>query len=72
MFGVTGGGLAVIKTYQNGGKKLRRSLDQWDRVWISLKSFRHTLTVFTAKYIPTPQGPLNRLDDDGANALFLQ
>ncbi|WYZ35641.1 hypothetical protein EsH8_X_000288 [Colletotrichum jinshuiense] len=32
MFGITGTGLAVIKGIQNGGKKPRWGLDQWDRV----------------------------------------
>ncbi|KAK2013860.1 hypothetical protein LZ32DRAFT_529393 [Colletotrichum eremochloae] len=32
MFGVTGTGLHVIKGIQNGGKKPRWGLDQWDRV----------------------------------------
>ncbi|EFQ35460.1 uncharacterized protein GLRG_10604 [Colletotrichum graminicola M1.001] len=31
MFGVTGAGLHVIKGIQNGGKKPRWGLDQWDR-----------------------------------------
>ncbi|KAF6795374.1 hypothetical protein CSOJ01_13467 [Colletotrichum sojae] len=31
-FGITGTGLAVIKGIQNGGKKPRWGLDQWDRV----------------------------------------
>ncbi|ROW06658.1 hypothetical protein VPNG_06689 [Cytospora leucostoma] len=31
MFGVTGTGLSTVKYYQNGGKRARRSLDQWDR-----------------------------------------
>ncbi|KAM0271097.1 hypothetical protein ACHAQH_009219 [Verticillium albo-atrum] len=31
MFGITGTGLAVIKGIQNGGKKPRYSLDQWDK-----------------------------------------
>jgi len=31
MFGVTGAGLSKIKNMQNGGKRARRSLDQWDR-----------------------------------------
>lgn len=31
MFGVSGVGLANIKYYQNGKKRARRSLDQWDR-----------------------------------------
>lgn len=32
MFGVTGTGLAAIKSYQNGGKNPRYSVDQWDKV----------------------------------------
>lgn len=32
MFGVTGTGLAVVKTWRNEGKRPRYSLDQWDRV----------------------------------------
>ncbi|KAH6647449.1 hypothetical protein BKA67DRAFT_662238 [Truncatella angustata] len=31
MFGVTGAGLNKIKHMQNGGKRQRRSIDQWDR-----------------------------------------
>ncbi|RKU49251.1 hypothetical protein DL546_009639 [Coniochaeta pulveracea] len=31
MFGVTGAGLSKIRHMQNGGKRARRSLDQWDR-----------------------------------------
>ena len=31
MFGVTGGGLAVVKTVSNGGKKHRHGIDTWDR-----------------------------------------
>lgn len=34
MFGVTGAGMSKIKHMQNGGKRARRSLDQWDRVSI--------------------------------------
>ncbi|EXF76660.1 hypothetical protein CCUS01_08169 [Colletotrichum cuscutae] len=32
MFGITGTGLHVIKGIQNGGKKPRWGLDQWDRI----------------------------------------
>lgn len=32
MFGATGAGLSKIKHMQNGGKRQRRSIDQWDRV----------------------------------------
>ncbi|KAG6032369.1 hypothetical protein E4U41_007232 [Claviceps citrina] len=31
MFGITGTGLAVVKTWRNEGKRPRYSLDQWDR-----------------------------------------
>jgi hypothetical protein len=32
MFGVTGTGFAMFKTWQNEGKRPRYSLDQWDKV----------------------------------------
>ncbi|KLU89253.1 hypothetical protein MAPG_08227 [Magnaporthiopsis poae ATCC 64411] len=31
MFGVSGAGVATVKYMQNGGKRARRSIDQWDR-----------------------------------------
>jgi len=31
MFGVTGAGLSKIRHMQNGGKRARHSIDQWDR-----------------------------------------
>ncbi|OAQ78753.1 hypothetical protein VFPBJ_06874 [Purpureocillium lilacinum] len=31
MFGVTGTGLAAVKTWRNEGKRPRYSLDQWDK-----------------------------------------
>ncbi|KIH94186.1 hypothetical protein SPBR_06203 [Sporothrix brasiliensis 5110] len=31
MFGVSGAGLSKIRHMQNGGKRARRSTDQWDR-----------------------------------------
>ncbi|RSL62477.1 hypothetical protein CEP54_005657 [Fusarium duplospermum] len=31
MFGISGTGLAVIKTWQNEGKRPRYSVDQWDK-----------------------------------------
>ncbi|KAH6894307.1 hypothetical protein B0T10DRAFT_480135 [Thelonectria olida] len=31
MFAISGTGLAVIKTWQNEGKRPRYSIDQWDR-----------------------------------------
>ena len=36
MFSVSGVGLSKIRHMQNGGKRPRRSLDQWDRVGISM------------------------------------
>jgi hypothetical protein len=32
MFGITGAGLSKVKHMQNGGKRARHSVDQWDRV----------------------------------------
>ncbi|KAF2400744.1 hypothetical protein EJ06DRAFT_509596 [Trichodelitschia bisporula] len=32
MFGVTGGALSKLRHMQNGGKRGRHSVDQWDRV----------------------------------------
>ncbi|KAI0421548.1 hypothetical protein F5X98DRAFT_246686 [Xylaria grammica] len=31
MFGVTGAGLSKLRHWQNGNKRPRRSIDQWDR-----------------------------------------
>ncbi|CZR42209.1 hypothetical protein FPRO06_08349 [Fusarium proliferatum] len=31
MFGISGTGLAVVKNWQNEGKRPRYSVDQWDR-----------------------------------------
>ncbi|KAF2434618.1 hypothetical protein EJ08DRAFT_685920 [Tothia fuscella] len=31
MFGITGGGLSQLRHMQNGGKRSRHSVDQWDR-----------------------------------------
>ncbi|CZS99140.1 uncharacterized protein RCO7_00467 [Rhynchosporium graminicola] len=31
MFGVTGAGLSKIRHMQNGGKRARHSVDQWDK-----------------------------------------
>ncbi|THY39607.1 hypothetical protein D6C98_09947 [Aureobasidium pullulans] len=30
-FGITGAGLSKIRNIQNGGKRARHSIDQWDR-----------------------------------------
>jgi hypothetical protein len=32
MFGVIGGGLSVVKTITNGGKRHRHGIDKWDKV----------------------------------------
>lgn len=44
MFGVTGAGMSKIKNMQNGGKRARRSIDQWDRVcvdrWTQVREHR--------------------------------
>ncbi|KAK0641105.1 hypothetical protein B0T16DRAFT_208534 [Cercophora newfieldiana] len=32
MFGVSGAGMSKIRNWQNGGKRQRRGIDQWDRV----------------------------------------
>lgn len=32
MFAIWGGGLAKLKHMENGGKRTRRNIDQWDRV----------------------------------------
>ncbi|KAI1500877.1 hypothetical protein F5X99DRAFT_384715 [Biscogniauxia marginata] len=37
MFGTTGAGLSKFRNWQNGGKRARRSLDQWDRQSMSLQ-----------------------------------
>ncbi|TDZ28296.1 hypothetical protein C8035_v012348 [Colletotrichum spinosum] len=42
MFGITGTGLAVIKGIQNGGKKPRWGLDQWDRDFVMDRDRRLT------------------------------
>lgn len=58
MFGISGAGLSKIRHMQNGGKRARRSIDQWDRVsLISIlrqprQDFGVTmLTTFAAKYV---------------------
>jgi hypothetical protein len=32
MFGISGAGMSKIRNWQNGGKRQRRGIDQWDRV----------------------------------------
>lgn len=53
MFGVTGAGLSKFKNWTNGGKRARRSLDQWDRVRSHYEMYRKgevVLTDLIAKY----------------------
>lgn len=57
MFGVSGAGLSKIRHMQNGGKRARRSIDQWDRVSPCPRHCRQfagfaMLTTFAAKYVP--------------------
>ncbi|WAO86521.1 NADH dehydrogenase [ubiquinone] 1 alpha subcomplex subunit 1 [Fusarium falciforme] len=42
MFGISGTGLAVIKTWQNEGKRPRYSVDQWDKVGLMERDRRLT------------------------------
>ncbi|KAI8682722.1 NADH dehydrogenase [ubiquinone] 1 alpha subcomplex subunit 1 [Fusarium sp. Ph1] len=42
MFGISGTGLAVIKTWQNEGKRPRYSVDQWDKVSLMERDRRLT------------------------------
>ncbi|KAI1310726.1 hypothetical protein F5Y03DRAFT_392173 [Xylaria venustula] len=37
MFGATGAGLSKLRHWQNGHKRPRRSIDQWDRQSTDLK-----------------------------------
>lgn len=51
MFGATGTGLAAIKSWQNEGKPPRYSVDQWDRVCLSISIDAFIwLTILAAKY----------------------
>ncbi|KAL4808398.1 hypothetical protein BDV18DRAFT_158497 [Aspergillus unguis] len=43
MFGVTGVGLSVVKTYANDGKKARWNRDLWDRVRMPLELMERDL-----------------------------
>ncbi|CZT40913.1 uncharacterized protein RSE6_00586 [Rhynchosporium secalis] len=46
MFGVTGAGLSKIRHMQNGGKRARHSVDQWDKVSYPSLSTRRMLIDF--------------------------
>ncbi|KAI0908264.1 hypothetical protein F4823DRAFT_564034 [Ustulina deusta] len=41
MFGATGAGLSKLRHWQNGHKRPRRSLDQWDRQSANLERRLH-------------------------------
>lgn len=61
MFGVSGMGLSKIRHMQNGGKRARHSVDQWDRVSSPVNSFYFftVANISTAKYNAAP--PRNTL-----------
>ncbi|KAG5953167.1 hypothetical protein E4U53_006544 [Claviceps sorghi] len=56
MFGVTGTGLAVVKTWRNEGKRPRYSLDQWDRSCEVMERDRR-LTGTLRGQIANPEAP---------------
>ncbi|TLS28841.1 hypothetical protein PpBr36_00303 [Pyricularia pennisetigena] len=39
MFGVSGAGISAFRRYTNGGKRPRRSIDQWDRMITQQQSY---------------------------------
>ncbi|KAI1422551.1 hypothetical protein F5Y12DRAFT_717247 [Xylaria sp. FL1777] len=49
MFGVTGAGLSKLRHWQNGHKRPRRSLDQWDRVGLRASYSRLHANLFLSK-----------------------
>lgn len=55
MFGVTGGGLAIVKGMQNGGKRARRGLDAWDR---QMMDRDHRLTGYLRGQTDNPTPPV--------------
>ncbi|KAF4504643.1 hypothetical protein G6O67_008070 [Ophiocordyceps sinensis] len=55
MFGVTGTGLAFIKTMRNEGKRPRYSLDEWDR---QMMTRDRRLTGTMRGQTDRPQAPL--------------
>jgi hypothetical protein len=54
MFGITGTGFAVFKTWQNEGKRPRYSLDQWDR---QMMARDHRLTGTFRGQVDRPEAP---------------
>ncbi|CAD6592091.1 MAG: hypothetical protein ASARMPRED_005975 [Alectoria sarmentosa] len=61
MFGITGAGLSKIRHMQNGGKRARHSIDQWDRqsVPTSVGDMRSSLHRQTDKVTAPPGFELN-------------
>ncbi|KAG9248971.1 hypothetical protein BJ878DRAFT_486185 [Calycina marina] len=55
MFGISGAGLSKIRHMQNGGKRARHSIDQWDRQMMD-RDFR--LTGFLRGQTDKPEAPL--------------
>ncbi|KAF2754885.1 hypothetical protein EJ05DRAFT_503828 [Pseudovirgaria hyperparasitica] len=43
MFGITGAGLNWLRYTQNGGKRPRRTLDQWDRQSTTFSNLKYQL-----------------------------
>jgi len=54
MFGVSGAGLSAVRYYQNGGKRQRRNLDQWDR---QMMNRDRRLTGFLRGQTDNPKAP---------------
>ncbi|KIW02057.1 uncharacterized protein PV09_06557 [Verruconis gallopava] len=54
MFGITGGGLAVVKSVANGGKRHRHAIDTWDRQMMERDA---RLTGFTRGQTDNPVAP---------------
>ncbi|RFU27728.1 hypothetical protein B7463_g8608, partial [Scytalidium lignicola] len=57
MFGITGAGLSKIRHMQNGGKRARRSIDQWDRTWQQMMDRDRRLTGFLRGQTDEPNAP---------------
>ncbi|KAI9825455.1 MAG: hypothetical protein M1832_001185 [Thelocarpon impressellum] len=55
MFGFTGAGLSKIRHMQNGGKRARHSIDQWDR---QMMDRDRRLTGFLRGQTDNPLAPL--------------
>ncbi|CVK90810.1 uncharacterized protein FMAN_09039 [Fusarium mangiferae] len=58
MFGISGTGLAVVKNWQNEGKRPRYSVDQWDRQSMILMDRDRRLTGTLRGQTDKPEAPL--------------